>query len=425
MKHWAKLGSCVLGIGTIWSFVARAQSHRSQVPHYDLEMTSNEYANELKIRKLTQVEDASDVGTAIAWGTKNLSWLAAINSQRDPSRQLQLTSPGSQRGIPIDKPNQYGPKTISDDLALLQAELPAEYKQVLESDLPVPNSTQIPDEEFLVWARKINRLYETAARWRLLSPYKDGLALRKKNDVRGYYFLEKLENKEEVLKNLSSQDLKLQEDVKSWLKILCSNSGLAEGDDEEFFCQQELSRLLSQNQDLNPFYVKQKRVAKENYDSFFNIRNARSDLQWNASDQTTALFPFLKPETQAIQDFLKINIEDEWKWSDWKLLLSFGNPKASAKVVFEPGATPNVNGLGGNIITMDKNVPITEYNVRWTIRHEFGHVLGFPDCYLEFYEPEIDLMINYQIDTSHLMCSRVGKFSESMYENMKRVYLKP
>jgi len=53
--------------------------------------------------------------------------------------------------------------------------------------------------------------------------------------------------------------------------------------------------------------------------------------------------------------------------------------------VFEPGVTPHVNGIGGRIITMDANAPLDDYDVSWTIRHEYGHVLGFPDCYVEFY----------------------------------------
>ncbi len=53
--------------------------------------------------------------------------------------------------------------------------------------------------------------------------------------------------------------------------------------------------------------------------------------------------------------------------------------------------------------------------VRRVIRHEYGHVLGFPDCYVEFYDSEAKAIINYQIDTTNLMCSRRGKLQEKHF----------
>ena len=94
-----------------------------------------------------------------------------------------------------------------------------------------------------------------------------------------------------------------------------------------------------------------------------------------------------------------------------------------AKLEFEPGTTPHVNGAG-DTITMDANQALNEYDSTWTIRHEFGHVLGFPDCYVEFYDEEAGLMINYQIDTSNLMCSRRGHLQDKHFQQLKKHYFK-
>ena len=91
-------------------------------------------------------------------------------------------------------------------------------------------------------------------------------------------------------------------------------------------------------------------------------------------------------------------------------------------VVFQPGATPNVNGLGGDRITMNANQPLTEYDAQWTIRHEFGHVLGFPDCYVEFYVRERNVIINYQLDTANIMCSRLGHVKTENVTELRRAY---
>jgi hypothetical protein len=94
-------------------------------------------------------------------------------------------------------------------------------------------------------------------------------------------------------------------------------------------------------------------------------------------------------------------------------------------IVFKEGATPHVNELAGSEITMDGNRNIDEYSSRWTIRHEYGHVLGLPDCYIEFYDESEGVMISYQLDITNLMCSRRGRLQEKHFDELKRVYLKP
>jgi hypothetical protein len=92
--------------------------------------------------------------------------------------------------------------------------------------------------------------------------------------------------------------------------------------------------------------------------------------------------------------------------------------------VWEEGATPHVDNAPGTTITMDANSPLSEYDVQWTIRHEYGHVLGFPDCYEEFYDEEAEAFVSYQLDVTNLMCSRRGKLKQVHYDELKRAYYK-
>lgn len=73
---------------------------------------------------------------------------------------------------------------------------------------------------------------------------------------------------------------------------------------------------------------------------------------------------------------------------------------------------------------MDSNQPIEEYDSQWTIRHEFGHVLGLPDCYHEFYDTTQEAYVNYQFDVTDLMCSRAGNMNERIYLELKKAYQK-
>ena len=92
-------------------------------------------------------------------------------------------------------------------------------------------------------------------------------------------------------------------------------------------------------------------------------------------------------------------------------------------LVFEDGAVPHVNQVGGNTITLDANTPTDEYSVQWTLRHEFGHLLGFKDCYLEFYDHVEKQFVNYQLDLTDIMCSEAGNFTAHHSSELRRVYL--
>ncbi|MCX6124779.1 MAG: hypothetical protein NTV34_08525, partial [Proteobacteria bacterium] len=158
-------------------------------------------------------------------------------------------------------------------------------------------------------------------------------------------------------------------------------------------------------------------------DSFFEMDNPRRDVTWADSEMS---IPFKSPGNLTIQNWLTLNIQDEWKIKGWQLKLAFtdspaGNP-STTRVEFVAGTTPHVNGIGGSVITMDANLPLEEYNSRWTIRHEYGHVLGFPDCYAEFYDEDLGQMISYQLDVSNLMCSRRGHLQYQHYERLKATY---
>jgi hypothetical protein len=189
-------------------------------------------------------------------------------------------------------------------------------------------------------------------------------------------------------------------------------------------CENELKAARKRGA-LRSYYDTYLPAGQEIYREFFDIpaSAARSDIQWEAGATQTFTLPFVDPGIPAIRSFLQDNIEDEWHGATWRLLVRFDqDARNRTHVKFEPGALPHVNDVGGSEITMDANAPLTEYNVRWTIRHEFGHVLGFPDCYLEFYDTDREVMISYQLDLEDLMCSRTGHIKSRHYDELKRVY---
>ena len=347
-------------------------------------------------------------------GLKLHQWLSLINSQR-PQEPLKLTSPSTRMGFPIDNPKTYSPRLIELRIEKLLASFPASMKAVIfGATLPYPSLPEdLTDEIFIHHAYKLDRIYQSAVRWQtVMLPYKQYYKKRTWQDVRGYYDLQKIDDIDDKLHNFSNLDTALKTRINKDLTGLCINNRKSVE-----YCK---NTILSDTP-RSLLYAKFITKARKNWDSFFKLQNPRKDVIWDTEDEMKVIFA--DPRTSALASFLKDNIEDEFKTDSWSLKMTFVRPQPGiARLEFKSGVTPHVNKLGGNIITMDQAASIDEYDIKWTIRHEYGHVLGLPDCYFEFYDEEKDMGVSYQIDTSDLMCSRAGNFNQRIYKELEKSY---
>ncbi len=354
------------------------------------------------------------------WGKRNLDWLVHLNSLRGASAKLSFSSKATQTGIPIDAPSRYSPSLIEGRVAALKATLPASMSSILDdSSVAFPDSLPIAEADYLSFGRQVDKLYQSATRWILLEPYLDELTDAAQEDIRGFYFLEHLDGLDAKLADVSALSPDLKASVIDALAGVCLNT-LGRHDD----CLTEIGRELASTSDLRSYYSSYRATSSAIYEGFFRITDEaaahRSDFVW---DEKSSYLPFKDPGSETFRAFLEDNIADEWRFGTWTFHLDF-RPEAGPNLAFQPGVTPHVDGLGGNRITMDANAPLTEYNVQWTIRHEFGHVLGFPDCYIEFYDAPHSEMVNYQLDIENLMCSRVGHIQARHVQELRRAYSK-
>lgn len=393
------------------------------LPHYDLDMNSEEYSRALQVQERLNLDEGRPLNSSpeldviLEFGRRNLDWVDHINKHRTGQAPISLSSAATQQAFPIEAARTYNAQIVRRQYEELLPQLPAEMRKVLVENGAFTDAPPVDEQTFVDFGLRANRIYQLAARWRLMEPYLDELAQRKKHDLRGYYFLSRTEKLKEKLDGFANLPKDSKAQLTEWLLNLCTMMESPKA------CQPAFDRAVTENKVFD-FYNYHEPFARGQWNSYFKIPQSRPDVQWKSDSPMTMRVPFAQPASQEVVNFLRDNIEDEWRWKSWQLRLNFvqTNDEDTTHVVFVPGVTPNVNGLAGSTITMDANEPLTEYNVQWTIRHEYGHTLGFPDCYLEFYDRDAGAVISYQLDITNLMCSRRGHINDGHIKELQRVY---
>jgi len=402
-----------------------SKSSSAAPPHIPLDATTEEYQS-LLAEKGKDVEiDPPVIAKGLKWGGRLSTWIAKMNEGRTEDTAVRLSAPGLQRGIPIDAPSFLSISILENSAKTISQNLPADILAYLEGG-EMPATPETFNEDLLKKLRQVYNFYDNSARFKLLAPYLDYYKQAKDRDVRPFYFFLKKKWSVESFETLASLPIEEQKEIGNQLQKLCElRWDVAEGENRKERCVKLLAEASSLNA-LPEEWELSMQYGAVLWKSFFDIRDEKKYQRQDIihTDENLLIIPFKRPASNALTDYLKINVEDEFRFKDWKLNIDFTD-KASAHLEFQSGVTPHVSGLAGNQIIMDQNEPIEEYSSKWTIRHEFGHVLGLPDCYHEFYDEELGTFVNYQLDVDDLMCSRSGKMNERIKSELQRVYHNP
>lgn len=361
-------------------------------------------------------EEDQQIAMLLAVGKKASKWIEVVNASRLPADKLDLSAGGSSGGIPMTKPIKSSTEILMKSYEDFLAKNSTLITDVITSSQELPSTPPLPDQEFLAALKTLDRIYSSTIRWagqRDWISYYTGKAIY---DIRGYVNLKSVPNLEEMLNSYSTLSQADQVNFYGWLLGLCRNDKMAAPN-----CKDMLNASISKNQ-LVKFYKNYVQYGEVTYENYFTLQKTRPEMKWN-STKTILNSPFLTPERSDVQKWLKENVEDEWRGAGFNLNIDYKNNMSSIpRIEFKEGITAHVNSLGGDLISMEAEYPIETKGQKYTIRHEFGHVLGFQDCYLEFYDTNEKAMIYYEIDVDNIMCSRNGKLKPTHIEQLQKSY---
>lgn len=370
---------------------------------------------------LKETDPALQLAGVVHAGQRAYDWINALNKVRATQHQkmLSYSDPSTTTSPSMEKPKVYNAELAQGLYNAIQ--MPADYRAVIEGSGAFPTTLTMSEQDFIALGLKVTLAYDTSVRWIMMQPDLGYYETQKIMDLRGYYFLSNMKDRDVKFANFARLPNDEQQQIHDWVVDLCiNNQGFASYSYEA--CDTEVTQ---NHANLAAYYAGKIARSQELWASLFQLYDdsIRTDLTWTSADPNTLHYPFLQINDPTIATYFTTNVEDEWRLGSWHLKIEFTSQNAPdlSHLEYQAGVTPHEET---NKIVMDQNEPLTEYLTQWTIRHEFGHLLGFKDCYVEYYDARLKAMVNYPIDPTNLMCSRRGHLQQQHFDVLKAAYYK-
>ncbi len=266
--------------------------------------------------------------------------------------------------------------------------------------------TQISNEDYLeenlaAIALDVYFEYQKALRYEGMKCSKSFLATKKANDITPYmsmkaFCLEKNDDESctmDTLLNLSLDEEQMV--IKNNLTMCKSLTNDPEG------CQQQYS--------LENVTPTQKSFKKNFYDSLFALRSSHLKFNCEQTDDLTVMnikvlkSGFSEEKLKSLTDY----VSEQWSRNNFQLSIELVSEKTADVIELIPTNRTVSYVPDNNNRQVYLSQILDSYSMKRVLVHEFGHVLGFPDCYTEFYDTEKNSLIYYEIsqDNTNIMCS--------------------
>ncbi len=356
------------------------------------------------------------VNEALIVGRRNIIYLDRINAEREQQNNHPITFSNnfSNNSGNYKDPFIYGSREIKTKIDQLKKELPESLHAIFFSQDNFFNAPIDNINLFIKWSRVIDSISQHAVRWRtVIYHHKKHYKSQAKKDLRSYLYLKNYprnnfgRNLSYDLKNYDFINAKTKQTLKSALLDLCQkNNG-------KRYCNRKFKRALNRD-DLPQFYQKHYSKITKTYDSFFEIDKTSHLARWN--DNTLEI---MFQNNNTYFNLLKDSVATKWKtqWGSIKLIPS--NSSLDPKIIDKDQIIPSVNKARN---TLNWSRDIVGNEARNVMAHEFGHILGFKDCYVEFINEDQNMATFYFIENDDIMCNSSGIVSKKHFDQLKKAF---
>ncbi len=166
------------------------------------------------------------------------------------------------------------------------------------------------------------------------------------------------------------------------------------------------------------FYRDLEMYSEFTYKEYFNPRTRPDWVDTSLADVGIIKVRIQTIEDSEVSDFVKEAIESYWKTENYQTIIEFiDDPDApSAVVSLIPDINPHASYKDSTLFLNSVSFQTDPFN-KFIIAHEFGHLLGVHDCYVELYDTSAAEFVSYRLDQHYVMCSNSkGRANDSHFE---------
>ncbi|MAF77575.1 MAG: hypothetical protein CME60_05380 [Halobacteriovoraceae bacterium] len=259
----------------------------------------------------------------------------------------------------------------------------------------------VDTDEMETVLKSLNRQLDKVERWNYLQCNLKELKERKKKDIRPY--LHYLEERQKFCSEEHCSENELVENKLELLKI-CENYQNPTTCEIEFLHHKRKKSLHQ----FESHYIEK---SKEAYNKFFKIDVLN---KWNCHKEEEITYievPYYIDEKFKLKidqniEYFESFVEKRWGQGPIQIKLKqvHKETEKAVRVQWNQSSVSFVEYAHPLIIHMSEGLSYKRLMLIYA--HELGHVLGFPDCYLEFYEEKHKHSVYYDLDfdQGNLMC---------------------
>lgn len=363
------------------------------------------------------VPGAQELQEVLRVGARALDWVDLLQRDVPTAQREQIWRRSDRIGHEPtpDRPMRYNPDIILANYRKALTAAPAAVARTLQDErrLPISPPEGLSIKDVVDAIRPIHETYSRSSRWLMLYQWRHSLD-RGSRDRRAWL---KLRAERAALGDLtrrwSSLDPILRERVLAELADACP---IVTGESIER-CRTSHASLTAPDAGRQAAEWLDDLLARgqREYDLLFSVVRTHEGVHVSGkySGPKEISVPTVDVDASTLA-WIKDRVAEAWSFKGELSVTLFDalkNLPGAVRVEWEKGALPHVNSIAGDVITMDSNTPKWLEHTQTVMRHEFGHVLGFPDCYTEFWEEELQSFTYYSLDPSDAMCALSGEYS--------------